>query len=679
MLQLRSAEHLQVAEKYGDNYFGCIYSKTKSIFRVFAPRAKQIHLILFEGYGTGNHLTYKMHSGRNGVWHVELMGDFKDRLYGYKVTPPDDGLPFEVTDNVIADPYSKWVVCQNNYSQMPLSLIFEPEPFDWEEDDFRSPGDPRDLVIYETHIRDLLGINWEPEHDGSVYESYSHASKSTMAYLSTLNINAIELLPLHKFAYKEPPYQIETEHGVKNTWNPYAKNYWGYMTSFFFMPESRFSLRSTPGEGDVYGQAIDGLNQFKQMVKTLHRQGLTVILDVVYNHASQYDLNPLKYLDRMYYFRHDSEHNYTSYSGCGNDIRTEAPMARKLIVDSVLYWMKEFHIDGFRFDLAHLIDRETLMIIRQEARKINPNVVLIAEPWGGGYNPAGFSEIGWPSWNDQIRNGIKGSDPVHGAGLIFGKWQYETSRQSVENFVRGTLLGAANGRYYRSSHSVNYLESHDGYTIGDFIRLVYNPDLAHTTLHDKNIIRTLEGPELNSARLAIFILMISQGIAMIHAGQEYARTKLIVKADENDPDAGKFDHNSYNKDNETNYLDFDDIKSNQDLFNYSIGLIKLRKSSSALKKSKPEAIQFHSYEDPLFFTFNISNHGTDDPFEYLISFNANPFREHEIKLPDGFWQLMVTESIASDVPISVISGILKVGPLSGILVRREVIHENIQT
>src|SRR5690606_2690648 len=145
--------------------------------------------------------------------------------------------------------------------------------------------------------------------------------------------------------------------------------------------------------------------------------------------------------------------------------------------------------------------------IRQEARKINPNVLLISEPWGGGYNPTGFSEIGWPSWNDQIRNGIKGSDPMHDAGLIFGKWQYETSRMSVENFIRGTLINQPNGRFHRSTHSVNYLESHDGYTLGDFIRLVYNPELNQKKILSKNQIATLEGPELNAARLAAFILM----------------------------------------------------------------------------------------------------------------------------------------------------------------------------
>lgn len=675
MLQLRSAEHLHIAEKYGDDFFGCTYSKNKCIFRVFAPRAKEINLVLFEKYDGHVLSEHKMIHTPDGVWQIELQGNFKNRLYGYRVIPPDDGMPFEATDKIIADPYSKWVVCQNNFMQSPLSLIFEPVEFDWEDDDFQSPGDPRDLIIYETHIRDILGKHWNPEENGSVYEAYQDSEQGPVSYLKSLNINAIELLPLHKFAYIEPPYQKTTESGLKNTWNPYSKNYWGYMTSFFFMPESRFSERRTVTEDEVYGEVVDGITQFKEMVKTLHKRGISVILDVVYNHVSQYDLNPLKYLDRMYYFRHDSEHKYTSYSGCGNDLRTEAPMARKLIIDSVLYWMKEFHIDGFRFDLANLLDRETLMIIRQEARKINPNVVLIAEPWGGGYNPTGFSEIGWPSWNDQIRNGIKGSDPVHGPGLIFGKWQYETSRQSVENFVRGTLINAANGRFQRSIHSINYLESHDGYTIGDFIRLVYNPELSHTRIFDKKVIRTLEGPELNSARLAIFILMVSQGIAMIHAGQEYARSKLIPVS-KDDPESGKFDHNSYNKDNATNYLDFDDIKSNQELFNYTIGLIKLRKSSSALRKAKPDSIQFYSFEDPLIFTYRIMNHGTDDLYEYLISFNANPYREHEIVLPEGFWQIMVTEGIASDIPISIVSGILKIGPLSGILVRRERIHEN---
>jgi pullulanase/glycogen debranching enzyme len=671
MYALKSAEYAHIAEKYGDNYLGCSILDSTTVFRVFSPRSPKIELEIFEQYEQENGKILPMNRLESGVWELNVDGSLEGKLYGYRVTSPNDGLPFENSNFAVADPYSKWVITRHNYKQNPKSLIFKMPAFDWGDDKFKTPTDPRDLVIYEAHLKDLTTHLNPSFADLSIYQRFlKSGSKGGIQYLKQLNINALELLPLHKFAYKEPPFNTTTSEGINNNWNPYETNYWGYMSSFFFMPESLYAESQDPQKDDVYGKTLDGINQLKQIIKSLHKEGISVILDVVFNHASQYDRNPLKFLDRNYYFRHDSNQNYTSYSGCGNDLKTESPMTRKLIIDSVLFWMKEFHIDGFRFDLANLIDRESVIRIKEEARKINPNVILIAEPWGGGYNPTGFSELGWPSWNDQIRNGIKGSDPIHDTGLIFGNWQRETSRLSVENFIRGTLINHPNGRYKRSSHCVNYLESHDGYTLGDFIRIAYNTDLTHQKIQTKLQVTTLEGPELNSARLAAFILMISQGVAMIHSGQEFGRSKLIPESNIFDFDAGKLDHNSYNKDDSTNYLDFDDIHLNSDLFEYYVGLIKLRRSSAALRKATPDSIRFNSYEDALHFTFNIRNHGAKDPFEYFISINANPYREHEIQLPPGYWQIMATETVASDVPISVISGSIKIGPLSGFLVRK---------
>jgi pullulanase/glycogen debranching enzyme len=672
MLKLQSAESTSLAEQFGVEYFGCIQKDDTTSFRVFCPRSTQVELVIFQKPDDPVGTKIPMSRLQTGVWEYSTDKPLPGNWYGYKIAPPSDDLPWESTDEIIADPYSKWVCTTNDYAQHPKSLIFNMPDFDWEGDRNIGTGDPRDLIIYEAHIQDLTQQLRERHPNKSHFELLSEEDNNTLIqYLKSLNINAIEFLPLQKFSYHEPPFNQATSEGVRNTWNPYSVNYWGYMTSFFFMPESRFSELSELKGIVYYGLKPDGINALKNLVKTLHKNGISVIMDVVYNHASQYDLNPLKYLDRFYYFRHDADHKYTSHSGCGNDLRTEAPFARRMIIDSILYWMKEFHIDGFRLDLANLLDRDTLIKIREEARKVNPNVILIAEPWGGGYNPVGFSEIGWPSWNDQIRNGIKGSDPVYDSGLIFGSWQRETSRLSVENFIRGTLLNQPNGRYKRSMHSVNYLESHDGYTLGDFIRIVYNPELLDTKIPDKKLVLNLEGPELNSARLAAFILFISQGVTMIHAGQEFARSKWIsAQSGITDHEVHKLDHNSYNKDNDTNYIDWSDVTINEDLLDYYKGLIKLRSSSPALRKAIPESISFHNYDDPLHFSFTIRNHETSDIHEYFVSFNANPYREHTSELPEGFWEIMVTQTHASHLPISIVNGILKVGPLSGILARR---------
>jgi pullulanase/glycogen debranching enzyme len=679
MLHLQSAEASSLAERYGEDYFGCTFEGDSTIIRVFAPRVTNIEIAIKSNPNESVVDLLKMHRNSIGVWEFRSSQSLIGKWYAYKITPPADDLPFEKTSHFVADPYSKWVSSKNDHRQESWTLIYKAADFNWDGDTFVGSGDPRDLVIYEAHLQDLVHQDSIKHPTISCFDLLRSPDKTkAIEHIISLGVNAIEFLPLHKFAYHEPPFNSNTLEGLKNTWNPYSKNYWGYMTSYFFAPETRFSQHLETSYTDYSGLEPVGINQLKELVKTLHSHGISVIMDVVYNHVSQYDLNPLKYLDRMYYFRHDAQHHYTSYSGCGNDFKTEAPFARRLIIDSVLYWMKEFHIDGFRFDLAQLIDNETLVKIREEARKINPNVILIAEPWGGGYNPTRFSELGWPAWNDQIRNGIKGSDPIHDKGLIFGHWQRDTSRLSVENFLRGTLLHQHNGRFKRSLHSVNYLESHDGYTLGDFIRIVYNPEILSSGLKSREHAVVLSEPELNSSLLAALVLFVSQGITMIHAGQEFARTKWISpEPGVDDPETGKLDHNSYNKDNATNFIFWEDVAKNKVLFDFYCGLIEIRLNSPALRKATPESIHFTSYQDPLHFSMTIQNHGTTDPYEYFICFNANPLREHEALLPVGdFWEILVQGTKASVNPCSTLKGILKVGPLSGILARRPSVNLN---
>ncbi len=166
------------------------------------------------------------------------------------------------------------------------------------------------------------------------------------------------------------------------------------MTSFFFAPESYYATDGTNKALSWNGTDGRAVHELKDMVKAFHNENIAVIMDVVYNHVSQYDYNPLKYIDRDLYFRFDDSGNWIAKSGCGNDCRTESPPMRQLILESLKYWMTEYHVDGFRFDLAHLIDEETREIIIRKLREINPHVIILAEPWGGGYDPAGFSDQG---------------------------------------------------------------------------------------------------------------------------------------------------------------------------------------------------------------------------------------------------------------------------------------------
>lgn len=650
---------------------GCHPTCEYSEFRIFCPRAESVQVEIFDSYDDEDGTLYSMNRNGGGVWQLTVKGDYIGKYYGYRIKPPADEPAFSDTDFAIADPYSLMVATRNHYLQYPKSAIILPEPFDWEGDSFIAPEDPRDLVIYETHLKDLTAHPSSGCASPGTYTGFIEKGiRGGIEHLKRLGVNAVEFLPIQKFTYFEPPHNESISYGMINTWNFYGKNYWGYMTSFFFVPETTFASDGTIEPDEVNGLSKTAIREFKMLVKELHKNGIAVIMDVVYNHTSQYDRNPFKFIDREYYFRINGDDKYLSESGCGNDFKTESPLARQLLVDSVKYWMQEFHIDGFRFDLANLIDRETLIEIRDQARLINKNVILIGEPWGGGYNPTGFSEIEWSSWNDQIRNGVKGSDPKNAPGFIFGQWQGETTREGLENFLRGTLLGMHNGRYHNSKYSLNYLESHDGYTLGDFIRIAINHDIAEKELKREDVVNLSE-EELKIAKLAALYLFSSQGITMMHAGQEWSRAKVVEpEPGVEDPYVNRLDHNSYEKDNETNYLNFDHIKPNLQLFNYYKGLIKIRLDAPALRKSLSEAIHFWSYSDSLHLTCIIFGELSGDSYDYIISLNGNPSAVHTIELPEGLWEVLASGDVASPEGFDIAARDLTIQPTSGYILRR---------
>jgi pullulanase/glycogen debranching enzyme len=388
---------------------------------------------------------------------------------------------------------------------------------------------------------------------------------------------------------------------------------------------------------------------------------------VVYNHFSQYQLGDLKEIDKKYYFRFDDKSSYKSESGTGNDLKTEAPMARKMIIDSILYWIKEYHVDGFRFDLGKLIDWETVEDVIREAKKINPYVIIVCEPWGGGYDPEGFSLRGWGSWNDQIRNGIKGENPVNGLGWIFGHWYGDNNPDRIKSYINGTLVRDIKGLFQKKEHSINYLESHDGYTLGDFIRIGLKDIRFDDIINDIDSNALLSQAQLRLNKLGALFLFTSQGIAMIHSGQEFARSKVIAKSDIIDRNVGKLDHNSYEKDNETNYINYHHSDFNKELVDYYKGLILLRKTFPAFRRAEYEDISYFKIYDNDFALGYCLKYDKD---EFIVLFNASQKVDEEFKLPAGDWDILVNPSCAGIVKLGDAFGKIVVNPVSGFVLKK---------
>ncbi|MCJ7801403.1 MAG: alpha-amylase family glycosyl hydrolase, partial [Candidatus Marinimicrobia bacterium] len=489
-------------------------------FKLYAPKSDKVFLVIFDNAEDSSGKEFPMSNNDNGEWTITIKNIDYGTLYGYRLEGPSND-----SSVIIADPYSKAAVTQNSYRHVAKSLIVNTN-YDWDNDEWIKI-DPRDLIIYEMHLRDMTahptsGSNAPGTYIGLIDKN----QRGGINHILDMGVNAVQILPLQDFANVEIPYKDSTIY-MYNDWNPYARNHWGYMTTFFFAPESYYATDGTM-QPDVWN-GINGnaVNEMKEMVKELHKEGIAVIMDVVYNHVSNYDFHPLKYIDKETYFRLDTNGEHIMQSGCGNDCQTEHPAMRKLILESLKYWMTEYHIDGFRFDLGYLIDEETRKQILVELRTINPNAIILGEPWGGGYDPDGFSDLGWASFNDKIRNGIKGSSPSDNLGFIFGEWFGANDQKSLQNFAVGSLRENG-GQYLEVKHSVNYLESHDDHTFGDFVRIGNGDVEEHALINDRGKNEKLSDKQLALNKLGAIFLFTSQGITFMHEGQEWARSKVIA-------------------------------------------------------------------------------------------------------------------------------------------------------
>lgn len=651
---------------YSDKKLGSFVVEGKTYFRLFAPTALDVKLCLFKSPEEKKAKEFFLTKDNDGVWEVEIDEELYGVFYGYKIFHKGDDISNE-NQPISVDPYAKAVSSYTSYMNPRRGIVVKDKPYNWEGTNWIQ-RDRRDLIIYEMHVRDMTAHQSSGAKNRGSYQGLTEKGiRGGLDYIKSLGVNTVELLPSQEFGNIEIPF-MDSLAGKYNVWNPYERNHWGYMTSNFFAPAAYYKESWDKLKWNSWiGKDGSQVNAFKDMVKSFHKEGIAVIMDVVYNHLSEYEIGNLKQIDKDYYFRMDAEGNYTAESFCGNDLKTERPMMRRLIIESILYWMKEYHVDGFRFDLGKLIDWKTIEEIIKEARKVNPNVVFTCEPWGGGYDPAGFSMRDWAPWNDQIRNGIKGENPKDGLGWIFGKWYGNNSVKRIKSYVNGTLVRDTLGLFQKKEHSVNYLESHDGYTLGDFIRIGSREVDPDKIIKDADVNVKLTPYQMKLNKLGALFLLTSQGMAMIHEGQEFARSKVISGKDGvKDRDEGKIDHNSYNKDNETNYINYKHAEINKELLNYYIGLIALRKNYDAFRRAEYEDITFYEHPMSDFGFAYILKHDQD---VFIVLFNADNRKELDFTLPDGAWQVLVDKNSAGLKTMYELQGKIKLENSTGMVLK----------
>ncbi len=579
-----------------DKQLGVIYSKryNSTLFRIFSPRAKSVDLCLYntpEFSDGGNLLPAEKiipmkKVAAQGFWSVRIKGTPYGKYYSFKVDGPSGrGEGFNPMTRV-GDPYARAAA----YSMNNTILIDENKNTKWFSgwtDTNFQPIAWEDAVIYETHVRDLTideSSGVPDEVRGKFSGIIASEGRGTgIDHLRDLGVNMIEFMPIAEF------YNATNQAG------------WGYNTSYFFAPESSYGTE--PLKGSQY-------YEFKNLVNYLHNQGFGVILDVVYNHVGT--PNVFSMLDRFYFFRIGDNFVPLNFSGCGNDVRTEAPMMRRFIVENILYWMREFHIDGFRFDLAELIDMETMMAIRNAARKENPDVLLISEPWSfRGDQKMLLRGKEWACWNNDFRDQVRYFVLGHG------------SREQVQKVIQGTVsTWAAN-----PMQSINYLESHDDMCFAD--EITSNPN------HDGS--KLIEGDAIRN-RMAATILFTSLGIPMLGEGQEYIRSKKGIK-------------NTYNKGDAINALHWDDMKRPiaAETMAYYKWLIKLRTGKAGvplrLRDVAPEGYyEWLLPDNKKALGYFINKNKQVKGLSFLVLLNPSDERAtFHVDFTSGLWRMIANE------------------------------------
>ncbi len=636
--------------------YGAFVTKNTTIFKIHAPRSTKVHLVIFNLPEDKTGVEHRMTKQDNGDFMIELNDAGVGTIYGFRLEGPLNN-----PELLIADPYSKAAITQNSMCHVAKSLVVD-DTHDWEDDTWIQIN-PHDLIIYEMHVRDMTAHPTSTANQKGTYAGLTEAGQNGgIEHIKSMGINAVQILPIQDFANFEVPFK-DKKAPLYNDWNPYERNHWGYMTTYFFAPESYYASDGTDVPDAWNGRDGRAVNEVKNMVKAFHKAEIAVIMDVVYNHVSNYDKHPLKYIDRGIYFRLDKNGNYIANSGCGNDTHTEHPKMRQLILESLKYWMTEYHVDGFRFDLAHLIDTETRKMIIKELRTINPHVIILAEPWGNGYNPNGFSDIGWASFNDQFRDGLKGNVfNVNEKGFLFGCFRSEEDQNYLQSYIMGSLRQFG-GQYLNSAHSVNYLECHDNHTFGDHVRItsgfIKETDIINN-IQDNALVY---GNNLAINKLGALFLFTSQGITFIHEGQEWARSKVVAETFVSDKHSGLIDHNSYEKDNETNWLNWNEREMNHELVDYYKGLIALRRQYLEFRHSIPKDFEFMNVGKKVAVAYILKD-------RFIVILNGENKDTLKLDIPTGQWNILVDEKLVNLENQQLVSNKISVSPSSGIVLKR---------
>ena len=617
---------------------GATYTPQATTVKLWAPTAQGVTVLLFPAPRGDAATAIPMALTDQGVWAVTLSGDQDGKYYLYQITQRQGGSGNSEVYRV-NDPYARG--CSANSGR---TLIFDPrktDPEGWSADRYVSLKQNVDAVLYEVHVRDFTirrdsGVSepWRGKYLGMVQEGTRTplGERSGLDHLTELGVTHVHLLPTFDYAHGD-----ETQPADQYTWYN-----WGYDPVLYNTPEGSYA---TQPDGTARQR------EFKQMVLAFHRHHIGVIFDAVFNHTAATGDQPMSVFDKVvpgYYYRLDAQGRYANGTYCGNEFASEKPMARRFIVESVKYWLKEYHIDGFRFDLMGIEDRDTMLEVYREAKRINPSAIIYGEGWSMErllpaaqmMTQANVHGTGIAAFNDGIRDNIKGA----------------VQRGEAPGFVQGAV---PQGGWERFRLNIKGQSTDGGIDVASPNETI-NYDSAHDDhcLWDKLLLSAPDAPEalrVNMDQLAAGIILTSQGVAFLHAGDEFLRSKNRVQ-------------NSYNSnDPRVNPIEWGLKTQHRNVFDFYRGLIALRKAHPAFRMGDKEAVdrslEFIRDVPAQVVAYLLRDHANGDPWKNILVVCNGSRQVQQLTLP-GRWSIVANAHAAGTQPLARRNGRIRVEPCS---------------
>ena len=644
-LMLSAIPQLLMAQ---DTFGEMIYSKVKTLFKLNAPttvnldgmtgattqidKKKQVEIHIYEdGQGGKAIKTIKMKASGENRWEATVKGDLKGKFYTFDIGKGE-------TPGVFAKAVGV------NGMRGAIVDMAETNPQGWENDQRPVIQSPADLVIYEMHWRDFsIDVSSGLKNKGKFL---ALTEPKAIEHLKSLGVNAVHILPSFDYA------------SVDETKLDTPQYNWGYDPKNYNVPEGSYST-------DPYNP-VTRIKEFKQMVQALHKAGIRVILDVVYNHTFNIDHSNFQLTYPDMYYRKTADGKYSDGSGCGNETASEKPLMREFMLESVKYWIDEYHIDGFRFDLMGVHDIETMQQIRAEVNKIDPSIYIYGEGWSAGSCAYPVDKLamkantqqlnGIAAFSDDMRDALRGpfSDDHKGALLAGIPGEEESLKFGIVGGIAHPQVDMTKVNYDKKpwtnnpTEQISYVSCHDDMCLVDRLKA------SIPSLTDKNIPEKERTAELiRIDQLAQTAVFTSQGVPFILSGEEMLRDKKGV-------------HNSYNSPDSINHLDWNNLQRYPQLFAYYKNLILLRKNHPAFRLATGDKVRQHLEFLPAVNSKDVKQdclvgfllkdlQGIDAWKTIIVIYNFNK-EAKEMAIPEGNYTIACCNGTIDEAGLGEVSG-----------------------